>query len=154
VEWHEPNYFAVRYGGEVTSIGNRPTGLTPKEKENDTEHSYKRTHRAKAVLWAGVECEMMRSSRGANDACERWRAPLLPNFLGAALGLRFPLAPPLHVDVAATYTMFQGTERTIVGPRDIVLLQRGDGHSMTESSRRPPAVAGGMAGWLAYSGSR
>lgn len=57
----------------------------------------------------------------------------------APWGLRFPARPEaaLHLVMAGTCLLIQGGERVVLGPGDVVLLPRGDGHVMADSARSP-----------------
>ena len=68
----------------------------------------------------------------------------------APWGLRFPArrGAALHMVMAGTCLLFQGGERVVLGPGDVVLLPHGDGHVMADSARSPRReLADWLAGW-------
>jgi AraC-like DNA-binding protein len=66
----------------------------------------------------------------------------------APWGLRFPARPKaaLHLIMTGTCVLFQGTERAVLGPGDVVLVPHGGGHSLADSARSPRQS---LAEWLA-----
>ena len=66
----------------------------------------------------------------------------------APWGLRFPASPQasLHLVMAGTCLLFQGPERVVLGPGDVVLVPHGAAHAMADSARSPRQPLGD---WLA-----
>jgi AraC-like DNA-binding protein len=113
----------------------------------------------------------LRGRAGRQEAGRVWRMDLTrsPDLLGQMLersrlrgglycrtvarapwGLRFPARPEsaLHLVMAGTCLLFQGTERVVLGPGDVVLLPHGAGHALADSARTPrQPLADWLAGW-------
>jgi len=69
----------------------------------------------------------------------------------APWGLRFPptATATLHLVIAGTCHLWQGREVIALGPGDVVLLPRGEGHSVADSPRSPKVK---LEEWLATRG--
>jgi AraC-like DNA-binding protein len=68
----------------------------------------------------------------------------------APWGLTFPQRPEaaLHLVMAGTCLLIQGTERVVLGPGDLVLVPHGAGHVLADSVRSPrQSLDAWLAGW-------